>query len=72
MTDAGIDGKLYPFTFWISEEDWKRLERLACRLKISEDDVIGVVSKFYEEAADAVSKSIMRRGSCSMEVKMNE
>lgn len=49
MTDAGINGELYPFTFWISEEDWARLERLARRLKIPEDDVIGVVSKFYEE-----------------------
>lgn len=28
MTDAGIDGKLYPFTYWLSEEDDRRLMRI--------------------------------------------
>ena len=40
MTDAGIDGKLYPFTFWLSEEDWKRLTRIMEKTGVTSEDAV--------------------------------
>lgn len=40
MTDAGTDGKLYPFTFWLSEEDWNRLTRIMEKTGVTDENKI--------------------------------
>lgn len=40
MTDAGINGELYPFTFWISEEDYRRLTRIMEKTGVTSEDVV--------------------------------
>ena len=49
MTDAGIDGERFPYTFWISDETDDRLDRLSDALDISADQVLELAVRIFED-----------------------
>lgn len=56
MSDAGLDGNLWPITLWLRSEDEERLERLAEKLDISGDEVVRKALEYYEELIEVNDK----------------
>lgn len=59
MTDAGINGELYPYTFWLNDEDEKRLKRIAKTSRdsgISYDEVVSEALMWYHDCLTVCDK----------------
>lgn len=69
MTDAGIDGKLYPFTYWLTEEDDRRIDWIVEKTGAkSADEAVASALKFYKGALEAEEANRRRLRSCSFSV----